>query len=60
MKRRRVITWGMLLVVLAGAIVVVAATRRSNVPAADGDIPIGRVKRGDMQLTVVADRKSVV
>ena len=55
MKRRRVITWGMLLVVLAGAIVVVAATRRSNVPAADGDIPIGRVKRGDMQLTVVAN-----
>jgi multidrug efflux pump subunit AcrA (membrane-fusion protein) len=54
MKRRRVITWGLLLAILAGAIAVVAATRRSSAPAADGDIPVGRVKRGDMQLTVVA------
>lgn len=54
MKRRRVITWGALLVILVGAIAVVAAARRSSVPAADGDIPLGEVKRGDMQLNVVA------
>jgi len=54
MKRRRLITGGALVVILAGAIAVVAAARRSSVPAADGEIPVGLVKRGNMELKVVA------
>lgn len=54
MKRRRVITWGALVVILAGAIAVVAAARRSGIPATDGEIPVGQVKRGNMELKVVA------
>jgi multidrug efflux pump subunit AcrA (membrane-fusion protein) len=54
MKRRRVITWGVLVVTLVGAIGVVAAVRRANLPAAEGEIPVGQVKRGDLDLKVVA------
>jgi HlyD family secretion protein len=54
MKRRRLITWGALVVILVGAIAVVAAARRSSIPASDGEIPVGQVKRGDMQLKVTA------
>jgi HlyD family secretion protein len=54
MKRRRLITWGALVVILVGAIAVVAAARRSSIPATDGEIPVGQVKRGDMELKVVA------
>jgi multidrug resistance efflux pump len=54
MKRRRVITWGALAVLLVGAIAVVAAARRSSIPATDGEIPVGQVKRGNMELKVVA------
>jgi HlyD family secretion protein len=54
MKRRRVITWGALVVLLVGAIAVVAAARRSSIPATDGEIPVGQVKRGNMELKVVA------
>src|SRR5271169_2938807 len=54
MKRRRLIAWGALVVVLVGAIAVVAAARRSSVPATDGEVPVSQVKRGNMELKVVA------
>jgi HlyD family secretion protein len=54
MKRRRVITWGAFVVVLVGAIGVVAAARRASPPATDGEVPVGQVKRGDLDLKVVA------
>jgi multidrug resistance efflux pump len=53
MKRLRVITWGVLVVVFAGTIAVVAAARRSR-PAAFGETPVGQVKRGDLAMTVIA------
>jgi len=55
MKRRRPITLGVLVVILAGAIAVVAAARRSSVPATDGEVPVSQVKRGNMELKVVAN-----
>jgi HlyD family secretion protein len=54
MKPRRVIIWGLLTAVLVGAIAVVAAARRSSLRASDGEIPVGQVKRGDLDLKVVA------
>src|ERR1700734_549957 len=54
MKRRGVISWGMCAVILAGTIGVVAAARRTGLPAPDGEIPVGQVKRGDLDLKVVA------
>jgi HlyD family secretion protein len=54
MKRRRVITWGVVLVILLGTIGVVAAARRASPPAPDGGIPFAEVKRGDLHLKVVA------
>ncbi len=53
MKRRRAITWGVLVVVFAGAIAVVAAARRTG-PAVVGEIPVGQVKRGDLAMKVIA------
>jgi HlyD family secretion protein len=53
MKRRRVIMWGVLAAILVGGVAVVAAARRTSVPASDGEIPVGVVKRGDMELKVV-------
>jgi HlyD family secretion protein len=55
MKRSRIITWGIFLLILIGAIGVVAAARRTSVPAKDGEIPVGQVKRGDLDLKVEAD-----
>ncbi len=53
MKRRRVILWGVLAAILVGGVAVVAAARRSSVVASEGEIPVGLVKRGDMELKVV-------
>jgi HlyD family secretion protein len=55
MKRRRLIPWGAGLVVLVGAIAVVAAARRASLPAARGDVPVGLVRRGDLDLRVVTN-----
>jgi len=55
MKRGRIITWGIFLLILVGAIGVVAAARRTSVPANDGEIPVGQVKRGDLDLKVEAN-----
>src|SRR5580704_211884 len=52
MKRRRVILWAVLAAILVG-VAVVAAARRSSIPSSDGEIPVGQVKRGDMELKVV-------
>jgi len=54
MKRRRVITGGVAVVILLGAIGVVSAARRASVPAPDGGIPFAEAKRGDLHLKVVA------
>src|SRR5580704_6218540 len=54
MKRRRAIVWGVLVILLVAAIGVVAATRRTSLPAADNHVPFGQVKRGDLDLTVHA------
>src|ERR1700678_2903154 len=53
MKRSRVMLWGVFAAILVGAVAVVAAARRTSVPASDGEIPVGQVKRGDMELKVV-------
>jgi len=52
--KRRTLMWGALVLLLVGAIAVVAAARRASVPAIDGEIPLGQVKRGDLDLKVVA------
>jgi HlyD family secretion protein len=54
MKRRRIILWLGSMVVLIAAIAALAAARRTSVPATDGEIPLGQVKRGDLDLNVVA------
>jgi HlyD family secretion protein len=54
MKRRRIILWLSSMVVLVAAIAALAAARRTSLPAADGEIPLGQVKRGDLDLKVVA------
>lgn len=54
MKRRRVIAWGAFAVILVGGIAIVAAARRAKLPATDGEIPVGQVRRGDLDLKVVA------
>src|ERR1700691_289521 len=54
MKRSRVILWGVFTAILVGAVAVVAGARRSSIPSSDGEIPVGRVKRGDLDLKVVA------
>src|SRR5580700_10466773 len=53
MKRRRVLLWGVFAAILVGAVAVVAAARRSSIPTSDREIPVGQVKRGDMELKVV-------
>jgi len=53
MKRSRVILWGVFTAILVGAVAVVAGARRSSIPTSDGEIPVGQVKRGDMELKVV-------
>jgi hypothetical protein len=54
MKRRRVIAWGLFVVIFVGCIGIVAAARRAKLPSADGEIPVSEVKRGDLDLQVVA------
>jgi HlyD family secretion protein len=53
MKRRRLIAFGAFVVILVGC-AIVAAARRAKLPAADGEIPVSQVKRGDLDLKVVA------
>jgi HlyD family secretion protein len=53
MKRRRIILWLGSMVVLVAAIAALAAARRTSLPAAEGEIPLGQVKRGDLDLNVV-------
>jgi HlyD family secretion protein len=54
MKRRRIILWLGSMVVLVAAIAALATARRTSVPATDGEISLGQVKRGDLDLNVVA------
>jgi HlyD family secretion protein len=54
MKRRRAIALGVLAVILAGGIGVVATARRTQLSATDDEIPVGEVKRGDLDLKVVS------
>jgi HlyD family secretion protein len=54
MKRRRVIGWVVLAIILAGGIGVLAAARRARLSTSDGEIPVGQVKRGDLDLKVVS------
>jgi HlyD family secretion protein len=54
MKRRRAIAWGVFAVILLSGIGVVAAARRSRISAAEDEIPVSQVKRGDLELKVVA------
>src|SRR5580658_3142569 len=53
MKRRRVMAWGLFVIMLAGCIGVIAAARRVGLSPADDEIPVGQVKRGDLDLRVV-------
>jgi hypothetical protein len=50
----RTLTWGVFGLILVGTLGVVAAARRASLPATDGEIPVSRVKRGDLDLKVVA------
>jgi len=52
--KRRTLTWGVFVLILVGTIGVVAAARRASLPATDGEIPVGQVKRGDLDLKVVS------
>jgi len=54
MRRRRVIGWVALAIILAGGIGVVAAARRTRLSTSDGEIPVGQVKRGNLDLKVVS------
>src|SRR6202522_1197415 len=54
MKRRRAIAWGAFAVILLSGIGVVAAARRSRITAPEDEIPVSQVKRGDLDLKVVA------
>jgi HlyD family secretion protein len=54
MKRRRIVAWGACVVTLVGCIALVAVARRAKLPAADGEIPASQVRRGDLDLKVVA------
>jgi HlyD family secretion protein len=54
MKRRRVITWSLVAVVVFAAIATVAVARRTSVSAPDNETPLGRVQQGDLDLKVYA------
>jgi len=54
MKRRRAITWGVFVLILAGGIGMVAAARRAKLSATNDEIPVGEVIRGNLDLKVVA------
>ena len=55
MKRRRLIIGVISMIVLAGAIAGVVAARSASVAAPSGAIALGQVKRGDLDLKVVAN-----
>ncbi len=42
------------MLILVGAIGLVAGTRHASLPASNGEIPVGQVKRGDLEMQVVA------
>jgi HlyD family secretion protein len=52
MRRGQVITWAVIAVVLCAAVAVVAAVRRTAPTTGGNDIPIGLVKRGDLDMKV--------
>jgi len=52
MKSRKTITWAIAAVVLCAVVGVVAAVRRVGSPASSTDVPTGRVKLGDLEMTV--------
>jgi len=54
MRGKRAIAWFVVGMVLCAVVGVVAAVRRSRPVAAGSDIPISRVKRGDLEMKVYA------
>jgi multidrug efflux pump subunit AcrA (membrane-fusion protein) len=52
MRRRRTIAWAVAAVVLCAVVGVVAAVRKTAPTAAGDDIPMGVVKRGDLEMQV--------
>ena len=52
MKRRRNIALAIVLAILVAGIGVVAGSRRTNISATNGEIPVGVAKRGDLDLKV--------
>ena len=52
MKRRRNIALAIVLAILVAGIGVVAGSRRTNIGATNGEIPVGVAKRGDLDLKV--------
>jgi HlyD family secretion protein len=54
MRRRRTIAWAVAAVVLCALVGVVAAVRKTSPTAAGDDIPMGVVKRGDLEMQVYA------
>lgn len=54
MKSRKTITWAIAAVVLCAVVGVVAAVRRVNPTTGGTDVPTGRVKRGDLDMKVIA------
>lgn len=55
MRTRRGIAWAVVVVVLCAVVGVVAAVRRASPTAAGDEIPTTRVKRGDLDMNVLAD-----
>jgi multidrug resistance efflux pump len=53
-QRRRLIAWGLLAIIFVGGIGAVMAARRSRLSTAEGEIPIAEVRRGDLDLKIVA------
>jgi HlyD family secretion protein len=54
MKHRRAITWAVVAIILITAIAMVAAARRGSITTTDDEIPVGKVKRGDLNLEIDA------
>jgi len=54
MRSRKTITWAIVAVVLCAVVGVVAAVRRVTPAAGGADVPMGRVKRGDLDMKVFA------
>jgi HlyD family secretion protein len=54
MKHRRAITWAIVAIILITAIGMVAAARRGSITSTHNEIPVGKVKRGDLNLEIDA------